>query len=227
ISLSTASAGEPDSNLDSTTLFSPPSAAESENKRRADSQFAPLSDPSHLYVSMHHGEPLEAPIVDDPAYYFLITTYISYLFLILLGHIRDFFGKRFGNKKHYQSLKPHNGYASLNDDFDNFYTRRLKLRLDDCFARITTGVPGRFISLLDRTSPDFNRTYHYTGTTTETLNMSSYNYLGFAQSDGPCADAVEETVKRYGVSFCSTRADAGTSDLSLEVEREIAAFVGK
>ncbi|EGY19389.1 hypothetical protein VD0002_g4954 [Verticillium dahliae] len=227
ISLSTASAGEPDSNLDSTTLFSPPSAAESEKKRRADSQFAPLSDPSHLYVSMHHGEPLEAPIVDDPAYYFLITTYISYLFLILLGHIRDFFGKRFGNKKHYQSLKPHNGYASLNDDFDNFYTRRLKLRLDDCFARITTGVPGRFISLLDRTSPDFNRTYHYTGTTTETLNMSSYNYLGFAQSDGPCADAVEETVKRYGVSFCSTRADAGTSDLSLEVEREIAAFVGK
>ncbi|EEY21612.1 serine palmitoyltransferase [Verticillium alfalfae VaMs.102] len=227
ISLSTASAGEPDSKLDSTTLFSPPSAAESENKRRADSQFAPLSDPSHLYVSMHHGEPLEAPIVDDPAYYFLITTYISYLFLILLGHIRDFFGKRFGNKKHYQSLKPHNGYASLNDDFDNFYTRRLKLRLDDCFARITTGVPGRFISLLDRTSPDFNRTYHYTGTTTETLNMSSYNYLGFAQSDGPCADAVEETVKRYGVSFCSTRADAGTSDLSLEVEREIAAFVGK
>ncbi|KAM0322205.1 hypothetical protein ACHAQA_009696 [Verticillium albo-atrum] len=226
ISLSTATAGEPD-NVDSTTLFSPPSAAESEQKRRADAQFGPLSDSSHLYVSMHHGEPLEAPIVDDPAYYFLITTYISYLFLILLGHIRDFFGKRFGNKKHYQSLKPYNGYASLNDDFDNFYTRRLKLRLDDCFARITTGVPGRFISLLDRTSPDFNRTYHYTGTTTETLNMSSYNYLGFAQSDGPCADAVEETVKRYGVSFCSTRADAGTSDLSLEVEREIAAFVGK
>ncbi|KAG7145350.1 Serine palmitoyltransferase 2 like protein [Verticillium longisporum] len=104
ISLSTASAGEPDSNLDSTTLFSPPSAAESEKKRRADSQFAPLSDPSHLYVSMHHGEPLEAPIVDDPAYYFLITTYISYLFLILLGHIRDFFGKRFGNKKHYHCV---------------------------------------------------------------------------------------------------------------------------
>lgn len=221
------SAGEQDGTESSMTLFSPPSADETQKKRRTDAQFGPLNDPSHLYVSMHHGEPLEAPIIDDPAYYFLITTYISYLFLILLGHVRDFFGKRFGNKKHYQSLQPHNGFAPLNDDFDNFYTRRLKLRLDDCFARTTTGVPGRYISLMDRKSDDFNRTYQYTGTTTETLNMSSYNYLGFAQSEGPCADAVEECVKKYGVSFCSPRHDVGTSDLTLEVEKEVAAFVGK
>ncbi|KAH7374689.1 serine palmitoyltransferase [Plectosphaerella cucumerina] len=225
ISLSTA-AGDHEKTDATTTLFSPPST-ESEETSAADAQFGPLNDPSHLYVSMHHGEPLEPPIIDDPAYYFLITTYISYLFLILLGHIRDFFGKRFGDKKHYQGLKPHNGFAPLTDDFDNFYSRRLKLRLDDCFARPTTGVPGRYISLMDRKSEDFNRTYIYTGTTTETLNMSSYNYLGFAQSQGPCADAVEEVVKRYGVSVCSPRHDSGTSDLAVEVEKEIAAFVGK
>ncbi|CAG9949990.1 unnamed protein product, partial [Clonostachys rosea f. rosea IK726] len=154
------------------------------------------------------------PIEDEPPYYYILTTYVSYLFLILLGHIRDFFGKRFGDKKHYDSLKVQNGYAPLNDDFDNFYTRRLKMRLDDCFAR----------PLL---SDDFNRTYQYTGTTTETLNMSSYNYLGFAQSEGPCADAVEECVKRYGLTSASPRMDSGTTDLALEVEREIAAFVGK
>ncbi|KAI8717756.1 Aminotran-1-2 domain-containing protein [Fusarium sp. LHS14.1] len=228
ISLSAASPGDPNSiDASTTTLFQPQTAEEIERQKRADAQFGPLLHPNHRYISESHGETLEAPVEDEPPYYFILTTYISYLILILLGHIRDFFGKRFGNPKHYRALKASNGYAALNDDFDNFYVRRLKMRLDDCFARPTTGVPGRFITLMDRKSDDFNRTYQYTGTYTETLNMSSYNYLGFAQSEGPCADAVEECVKRYGISFCSPRGAAGTSDLALEVEREVAEFVGK
>ncbi|KAK0722577.1 pyridoxal phosphate-dependent transferase [Lasiosphaeria miniovina] len=227
ISLSTAAGGELSSDDATTTLFEPPSADEARTKERFESQFGPLLSPSHLYVSAHHGKPLEAPIEDEPPYYFVLTTYLSYLILIFFGHARDFFGKRFGDKKHYQSLKAQNGYAPLNDDFDNFYVRRLKMRIDDCFGRPTIGVPGRFITLMDRKSDDFNRTYQFTGTTTQTLNMSSYNYLGFAQSEGPCAEAVEECVRKYALSSCSPRADSGTSDLSLEVEREVARFVGK
>ena len=227
ISLSAAAAGELNTDETPTTLFEPPSADEAKRQERRDAQFGPLLDTNHLYVSAHQGKPLEAPIEDEPPYYFVLTTYISYLLLIFFGHARDFFGKRFGDKKHYQSLKVHNGYAPLNDDFDNFYVRRLKLRLDDCFARPTTGVPGRYITLIDRKSDDFNRTYKYTGTHTETLNVSSYNYLGFAQSEGPCADAVEECVRRSGLSYASPRADSGTSELVQEVEREVAQFVGK
>lgn len=228
ISLSTVVAGDHAAqDSATTTLFKPQSAAETELRRRTDAQFGPLIHSSHLYTSKSHGEPLEAPIEDEPPYYFFLTTYISYLLLILLGHIRDFFGKRFGDKKRYSTLKVQNGYAPLTDDFDSFYTRRLKLRLDDCFARPTVGVPGRYITLIDRKSDNFNLDYQYTGTYTETLNMSSYNYLGFAQSEGPCADAVEECVKRYGISFASPRGDAGTTDLAVEVEKEVAAFVGK
>ena len=101
------------------------------------------------------------------------------------------------------------------------------MRINDCFARPVTGVPGRYITLIDRKSDDFNTTFKFTGTTTETLNMSSYNYLGFAQSDGPCADAVEETIKKHGVGLASPRNDVGTSDLHVEVEELIARFVGK
>ncbi|KAK4204469.1 pyridoxal phosphate-dependent transferase [Triangularia verruculosa] len=225
ISLSAAA----EQNIDeaTTTLFEPPTAEESRKEERAASQFGPLLHPAHRHVSQSFGKPLETPIEDEPPYYYVLTTYLSYLILIFCGHIRDFFGKRFGNKKHYQTLKAQNGYAPLNDDFDNFYVRRLKLRLDDCFARPTTGVPGRFITLMDRKSDDFNRTYKFTGTYTQTLNMSSYNYLGFAQSDGPCADAVDECVRKYGLSCASPRADSGTNDLALEVEREVAQFVGK
>lgn len=227
ISLSAAAAGEQHLDEPPTTLFEPPSADEARKEERAASQFGPLLHPTHRHVSQSFGQPLETPIEDEPPYYFVLTTYLSYLILIFCGHIRDFFGKRFGNKKHYQTLKAQNGYAPLNDDFDNFYVRRLKLRLDDCFARPTTGVPGRFITLMDRKSNDFNRTYKFTGTYTQTLNMSSYNYLGFAQSDGPCADAVEECVRKYGLSSASPRADSGTNDLAVEVEREVAQFVGK
>jgi len=226
ISLSTAKAGEANMNEPPTTLFQPPSVAEAKRQARADAQFGPLGHPSHRYVSKHVGGDLAAPIEDEPPYYYLLTTYISYLILIIFGHVRDFFGKRF-RPDHYKHLKAANGYAALNSDFDNFYVRRLKLRIDDCFARPITGVPGRYITLMDRVSNDFNEHYQFTGTYTETLNMSSYNYLGFAQSEGPCADAVEETIKKYGISAVSPRADVGTSDLVLEVEDRIAKFVGK
>jgi serine palmitoyltransferase len=119
------------------------------------------------------------------------------------------------------------GYAPLNDDFDNFYVRRLKVRINDCFARPFTGVPGRYISLLDRVSEDNNASFKLSGTVTEALNMSSYNYLGFAQSHGPCADAVEESTRKYGMSSASNRVDAGTLDLTADVEKLIASFMGK
>ena len=127
----------------------------------------------------------------------------------------------------YRHLKARDGYAALNSDFDNFYVRRLKMRINDCFNRPTTGVPGRNITLVDRVSDDGNLHFSMTGTTTDTLNMSSYNYLGFAQSEGPCADQVEEAVRRYGLSSSSPRGDVGTSDLATECESLVAEFVGQ
>ena len=117
--------------------------------------------------------------------------------------------------------------AALNNDFDNFYVRRLKMRINDCFNRPTTGVPGRYINLLDRISDDGNYHFQMTGTTTETLNLSSYNYLGFAQADGPVADLVEDTVRKYGLANSSPRNDSGTTDLCVDAEALIADFVGK
>ncbi|KAK3691526.1 serine palmitoyltransferase component [Vermiconidia calcicola] len=208
------------------TLFAPPSPAEAKRIAKAHAAFGPLGSKQHLYSSRFVGSEFPDPIADEPPYYFLITTYISYLVLIIFGHVRDFFGKRFKHE-HYKNLQERDGYAPLNSDFDNFYIRRLQLRINDCFRRPVTGVPGRFITLLDRTSDDFNLSFKLTGTTTQTLNMSSYNYLGFAQSEGECADAAEQSIKKYGISFCSPRNDVGTSDLHVNVEQQIADFVGK
>jgi len=164
--------------------------------------------------------------MDEPQYFYLFTTYLSYLILIAVGHIRDFIGKRAQPTK-FAHLQEKNGYAPLVSDFDSFYIRRLKMRFDDCFARPITGVPGRYIKLLDRKSDDYNDSFKFTGTTTEAVNIGSYNYLGFAQSEGPCADYVEDIVRKYGISTASTRALGGTSDLHIEVEELVALFTGK
>ncbi|KAK5077847.1 serine palmitoyltransferase component [Lithohypha guttulata] len=226
ISLSTARADSSNMDEPPTTLFQPLAPAEARRLQRQYAQFGPLNSQSHRYTSRHTGGEFSEPIMDEPPYFYLLTTYISYLILIIFGHVRDFFGMKF-KADNYRHLKSRNGYAALNSDFDNFYVRRLKMRINDCFNRPTTGVPGRYINVLDRTSNDGNYHFQMTGTTTETLNMSSYNYLGFAQSEGPCADFVEEKVRKYGLSSSSTRADVGTSDLCVEVEQLIAEFVGK
>ena len=208
------------------TLFSPPTPAEARRIARQHAAFGPLGSKHHLYSSRFVGDDFPEPAEDEPPYYYLITTYISYLILIIFGHVRDFFGKRF-KPDSYKQLREQDGFAPLNSDFDNFYIRRLQLRINDCFRRPVTGVPGRFITLLDRASDDFNLSFRLTGTTTQTLNMASYNYLGFAQSEGECADAAEAGIRKYGISFCSPRSDIGTSEMHVEVERQIAEFVGK
>ncbi|POW08276.1 hypothetical protein PSHT_09633, partial [Puccinia striiformis] len=141
---------------------------------------------------------------EDAGYFTYLTTYWSYVLVILIGHVRDAFGKRFSGQSH-AHLKLHNGYAALNSDFDSFFTRRVKSRLDDCFGRPVTGTPARTITLLDRTSSDNCVSFKYTQTTTQALNISSYNYLGFAQS--------------------RVRED-GLSPLIIETEKLLARFVG-
>jgi serine palmitoyltransferase len=117
--------------------------------------------------------------------------------------------------------------APINSGFDTFYHRRLYMRIRDCFNRPVTNVPGRTIDLLERESHDYNKTFSLKGSLQKALNLSSYNYLGFAQSEGTCADAVEVMTRRYGVSTASPRQEAGTSDLLLETEALVARFLGQ
>lgn len=51
--------------------------------------------------------------------------------------------------------------------------------------------------------------FRHLETKTTALNLGSYNYLGFAQNKGRCADAAEESVRKLGVGVCSTRHELG------------------
>lgn len=56
---------------------------------------------------------------------------------------------------------------------------------------------------------NFNFIYRFTGTKTECINLGSYNYLGFAESSGPCAEESISALKKYGIASCSSRLELG------------------
>ncbi|KAI8319224.1 PLP-dependent transferase [Martensiomyces pterosporus] len=167
----------------------------------------------------------EAPELEAVPSFILVTTYLSYLMLIVFAHLRDFFGKIFYPEQYVQ-LREQNGYAPMVSDFESLWTRRLYGRIRDCFNRPITGVAGGHVNLLDRVSHDFNRTFEFTGRLTNALNLASYNYLGFAQSEGPCADKVEAAMIENGITQGSSRAEAGRTRLLAETEDMVARFVG-
>ncbi|KAI7854966.1 pyridoxal phosphate-dependent transferase [Circinella umbellata] len=182
-------------------------------------RWTPRTQPKHTYDELEHK--LEsAPLVT------LVLTYLNWFVLILLGHLRDFWGKTF-KRGEYRHLQVNEGYAPLVSDFDSFYTRRLYMRIRDCWNRPITGVASRTVHLLNRSTQDYNKTFQLNGQVSECLNFASYNYLGFAQNTGPCADAVEKETMERGLISSSPRAEAGSLDIHIQLERLVAEFVGK
>lgn len=51
----------------------------------------------------------------------------------------------------------------------------------------------------------------YTGTETEIINMGSYNYLGFAETDGTCAKKAAAAIDEEGLSTCGSIHQLGMS----------------
>lgn len=190
-------------------------------------EFGKLTSKKYLYKS-HWPAGKELPFVpeDLPNLYVFISTYLSYLLLIILGHAEDYFYDLIRDDST-KNLRISNGFAPIVSAFDSFYVRRQKQRLTDCFSRITTGVPGRFIRVLDRHTEDNMTSFIYDGTDSLCLNLSSYNYLGFAQSAGQCTDVADVAINSYGTTSGAPRIAGGTLDYHLISEKVVADFVGK
>ncbi|KAL3233676.1 Serine palmitoyltransferase 2 [Nakaseomyces bracarensis] len=197
------------------------------DEQHKENEFGELTSDAYRYkVKSRNGKPIQKPVIDTPPYYISLVTYLNYLILIILGHIHDFLGMRLQRNKHLDILE-HDGMAPWFSNFDSFFARRMKMRIDDCFSRPTTGVPGRFIRCITRISHNLNEYFTYPGSTSMCLNLSSYNYLGFAQSKGQCTDAALESIDKYGIQTGGSRTQIGSTDLHRLTEELVADFVGK
>ncbi|PON68863.1 Pyridoxal phosphate-dependent transferase [Parasponia andersonii] len=152
-----------------------------------------------------------------------LTTYFSYGLLFAFGQLRDFF-RKFMDWSTSNNL---HGYAPICLGLEDFYTRRLYLRIQDCFGRPISSAPDAWFDVVERISNDSNKTLRRTSNMSRCLNLGSYNYLGFAASDEYCTPRAIESLKKYSPSTCSSRVDGGTTVLHNELEKCVANFIGK
>ncbi len=110
--------------------------------------------------------------------------------------------------------------------YESFFTRNVYMRARDCFNRPICSVPGAEIELLERVSDDYYWTFKYTGNKVKVLNLGSYNYLGFAENNGPCSNSAIQSINDYGVATCSPRQEYGTLDIHRKLEKMMAKFLG-
>ncbi|XP_075720646.1 serine palmitoyltransferase 3-like isoform X2 [Rhinoderma darwinii] len=163
----------------------------------------------------------EAPL------YIPVLTYLGYGILILFGYLRDFM-RRWGLEQCHmaEEKEEQTDFVPLYQDFENFYTRNIYMRIRDCFNRPICSVPGPQFDLMERVTDDYNWTYRYTGRVIkEVINMGSYNYLGFAENNEESLTTVKNVLERYGAGVCSTRHEMGQMDKLRELEDLVAEFL--
>ena len=148
-------------------------------------------------------------------------THLGFYILMILGFINHLFFTPKVAKEYNRE-----GYAPLYEHFERFYLRYVYRRVRDCWNRPICSVPGATVTLKDRVTPDYGWTFRFTGTTTECVNLGSYNYLGFAEATGKCADESIETLKKFGCASCSTRLELGNMPYHDELETLTARFLG-
>ncbi|VFQ66487.1 unnamed protein product [Cuscuta campestris] len=156
-------------------------------------------------------------------YFTALTTFFSYVLLFAFGQLRDFF-RKFIDWYDSKSLQ---GYAPICLGLEDFYIRRLYLRIQDCFGRPISSPPDAWFDVVERFSNDNNKTLKRTSKKMRCINLGSYNYLGFAASDEYCTPRVIESLQRFSPSTCSTRVEGGTLSIHTELEDCVAKFVGK
>ncbi|CAF1058468.1 unnamed protein product, partial [Brachionus calyciflorus] len=152
-------------------------------------------------------------------------THLCYTILEVFGHLREFL-RSYGFEKRKGALDNNTeDFAPLFNSYESFHTRNVYVRNRDCFNRPICSVPGPEIELLERKSDDYNWTFYQTGRKIKALNLGSYNYLGFAENNGPSSKYAIQGIKDSGVATCSSRIELGTLKCHLYLEELIAKFL--
>ncbi|XP_032088129.1 serine palmitoyltransferase 2 isoform X1 [Thamnophis elegans] len=157
-----------------------------------------------------------------------VLTYVGYGVLTLFGYLRDFLRQWKLEKCHNATERDEQkDFVPLYQDFENFYTRNLYMRIRDNWNRPICSAPGAKMDMLEQVSHDYNWTFKYTGKIIkDVINMGSYNYLGFGENHGACKYAASKVISQYGCGICSTRQEMGNLDKHEELESLIARFLG-
>uniref|UniRef100_A0A8C6PZ49 serine C-palmitoyltransferase n=1 Tax=Nothobranchius furzeri TaxID=105023 RepID=A0A8C6PZ49_NOTFU len=166
-------------------------------------------DEEEVQRSSNHGGFYNRPFLEsyeETPMLVAVLTYMGYGVLTVFGYLRDFLRHWKIEKCHIaREREEQKDFVPLYQDFENFYTRNLYMRIRDNWNRpICIQFTNRY----------------------DVINLGSYNYLGFAENTGVCADAAAEVAMTYGVGLASTRQEIGNLDKHEEMEKLVAEFLG-
>ncbi|XP_077095335.1 serine palmitoyltransferase 2 [Siphateles boraxobius] len=184
-----------------------------------------------VYHAACNGELYSRPFIEsfeETPMLVAVLTYMGYGILTIFGYLRDFMREWKIEKCHIaREREEQKDFVPLYQDFENFYTRNLYMRIRDSWNRPICSVPGAKFDLVERSSNDYNWTFEYTGRMVKNvINLGSYNYLGFAENRGSCATAAGDVTVKFGVGVASTRQEMGNFDRHEELEKLVASFLG-
>ncbi|KAI6189860.1 Aminotran-1-2 domain-containing protein [Aphelenchoides bicaudatus] len=155
------------------------------------------------------------------------SVYMTWVILMVMAYFREFL-RKYGFEKNLAAVerKEQWSFPPLYSSFESIYARNCYNRVRDVFERPICSVPGAKVTLLDRETDDYGWTFRFTGTKTDVINVGSYNYLGFAQNTGPCAENSEKVIDELGLSICSSVHELGQTKIQTDLESLVAEFLG-
>lgn len=165
---------------------------------------------------------------EDLSFWPTITTYFSYGLIILVGHAMDFLENLLGPCLSKTNLtKP--GYAPITRGWVSFYIRRVYGLTPDPWNRPITGPANNQITVLERKwrpKQVKKEVLQMTGEKRQCINLSSYNYLGFATLPPERRTLVNEALENYGCSMTSSALNSGFTKAHQTLETTVADFLG-
>ncbi|XP_071161498.1 serine palmitoyltransferase 2-like isoform X1 [Mytilus edulis] len=163
---------------------------------------------------------------EETPIYIAVLTYLCYGILVLVGHVRDFL-RNAGLENEKACTEPRqSGFVPLFQSWESFYTRHVYRRIRDCFNRPICSVAGPTMDVLERTTTNHWWTADLTGRSHNVINLGSYNYLGFSDCKGPCAEAAEKSIQKYGAGTCASKQELGFLDIHQELDLLVAEYLG-
>lgn len=206
------------------------------------------------------GEPTEnrADASEIP-HFVAYVVYMSFACFIIFGHIQDLLavliGERHPISRTQYPADNTKRYAPLVKSWENFFTRRMYLRVRECFNRAIGSNPGAHIDVLEQVSRNERKSLEVLGSidnldteeqkesyrrgkyfkelengtvARHCLNLGSYNYLGFADDwQATCASEVKGSMEKLPITLSSNRNDAGTCYIHQQLEETMATFLKK
>uniref|UniRef100_A0A915PSE0 Aminotransferase class I/classII domain-containing protein n=1 Tax=Setaria digitata TaxID=48799 RepID=A0A915PSE0_9BILA len=170
---------------------------------------------------------LSNEISKQKSFFISLLVYFCWTVLLIFAFLREFLRRHGITKNNAADERPEQrDFVTLLSGFETFYDRNCYMRVRDVFERPISGVPGATVKLLDRYSDDYNWNYKYPGTETEVINTGSYNYMGFAETDGLCGKEATAVIDEQGLSTCCSIQQLGFSKAQRDLEALVAQFLG-